>query len=1161
MRRLIFTLLLLSAPALAQKTTVTALVVDANGTVYQNCRYSVTFVGQSSLPGPYLVSGSVFQTDFPGSNCDSSGNLSIQLYANSLISPTPSQWRFDVCDQTGKFCGVLLATIAGGSQNISAGLTAILPLLPAGGGIAGFYQTVRQNGTPQTQRPALNLVSGSNEAITCVDNVGALSTDCTFALAFANVPAFSALTNLTGAPATPVFATVQGTDTKLLTAGTMGSTGNALCQDTNGGASTAGCVSAANVVITNPTVSQNVVQPSAGGLVTPGTSLNANVFEQIRYADDFQRQFPLSPSGTISIGANTITINAVRGISTYSCVSPGTGCAGNFGGTGTTQYLYIAGTGTPEAVKITGTSCIGASTGTCTITFTAANSHSAGFTVSSATGGFAEALVDAYSLATGNPTTGREIACSPYPTNSHYIFYATLFVDGFASSFPGRTFFEGHGCVLEDAVAGGPMIKVTANAYATIEHFTLATRAGVGRAANGTQVFVYDQGQLFHFAYNGFACPSSGCSTDVVDRVIEVNADQGATIDHNDFEGIPMKCDATWCGAIIYGDAVSNAAIGDVHDNYFSTNQDPLLWDSGNGLSLKDNVFQNWVHYPFKYRGGLLALSNQGGNYYEGNCSLVNPDFGVAGYSCNTGPQVETSGSQPEYKPSQDRNVAGSAHRFTSTGANIYTYYIVGHLGAARTRPLFIGDASTDGVTNFTVLYLKFGADTYDVLRSGPYLNNGTDTAPYGTGNWAVATGIVCAANPCSYTETFAAASAYTVSTETVTASYTPNIDYWPVPLYIHGSSSSPSTYNGPAISFVNGSTGYGSTGYYDGIFSSETGGAGNLTGMHVLRQAPLVGGGTSNSPGAMILNPDIQNNNFNGFKGRINMPSYSVSNNQYTLNHDNLLYQTFDPDSSKTLATPDHQPPLNAAGTDCGMGYDTNASYLMFMCGNPISFYVAHKPDSGVSAVGQFATTGLNFKSNTNPCWSNATANFTTLDLCGFRVDKGIVGFNTGSGTTANAYESDAGLKQTTVANATTTSTANPPTVALYTYILPATTTARNYSWECSLVYQSSVNTAGLILGVNSSVNPASMLHHARIFTTKTGTATDDSITTTTLGATLTLAGANVTTGATNYEAILSGTIEEPATGGTLALPTYSATSAATITMLRGNFCRVWVN
>jgi hypothetical protein len=42
-----------------------------------------------------------------------------------------------------------------------------------------YYQTVDANGTAETQRPALNLVSGTNATVSCADNSGASRTDCT----------------------------------------------------------------------------------------------------------------------------------------------------------------------------------------------------------------------------------------------------------------------------------------------------------------------------------------------------------------------------------------------------------------------------------------------------------------------------------------------------------------------------------------------------------------------------------------------------------------------------------------------------------------------------------------------------------------------------------------------------------------------------------------------------------------------------------------------------------------------------------------------------------------------------------------------------------------------------------------------------------------------
>ena len=130
MKYLIPILFLLSLSSSAQKTTVTAQVKDSSGDIYANCGYNAVFVGQASTGGPYLVSGSTFQTSLPGSRCDSNGNISVQVFSNTAISPTPSQWQFNVCDQTGIYCFSVLETVTGTTQDISADLTAAAPIIP-----------------------------------------------------------------------------------------------------------------------------------------------------------------------------------------------------------------------------------------------------------------------------------------------------------------------------------------------------------------------------------------------------------------------------------------------------------------------------------------------------------------------------------------------------------------------------------------------------------------------------------------------------------------------------------------------------------------------------------------------------------------------------------------------------------------------------------------------------------------------------------------------------------------------------------------------------------------------------------------------------------------------------------------------------------------------
>jgi len=709
------------------------------------------------------------------------------------------------------------------------------------------------------------------------------------------------------------------------------------------------------------------------------TSLNSNVFEQVRYADQFFTR-PLTPKGAIAVGANTITIPAIRGIGAASAPP------GIMGRYHMMHKLRIAGTGTPEVVTLTATTCTGSDTGSCSISFVAAGAHPPGFTVGSATAGFQEAIVDAYGQWGGkNPTTGWTVKGSPYNLNGKFIFYGTLNVDNISGSVGGNH-LDCEGATLEDDVPNAAMIEVGGNIYGDpsktlISNCHFAVYPGVGRAANGKQIFVLDIGQYTDLAHNDF--DGFLGSTDFVDGLVQVTGDQGFVYEYNVANGPPMKCDTAWCGVQVYGDYFHGAAIGTIHDNLFN-GSDGINWVSGNGLTLYGNVFQNWYRYPWRYKGGLTPVRDLGGNYYEGNAKIVNPDFGVPGYAVNTGRQIGTSGSVVQYSAGEDRGAQLGAHRFSSTGSNIYTYYIVGNKEGKSTRPLFVGDAATDGHKGFTVLFLKFNATTYDVLRTGPARDDGTDAAPYSTGNWAVATGIACTVNPCSYTETFAPPTSYVVKAESLSLAYVPamgkDFEYWPVPLFLNGGLT-PSVYIGPSINgFVSMSphAGYGS--YYDAVFTSEPGGAGPITGQRILHMMPLAAG-NGTDPGAWILNPDEQVEPMQNRKGRINMPSLSSANNMYKNIHDSLLYQTFDSDAAKTFATPGHQPLLDTA--DCGMGYDKNPSYLAFMCGNPISFYVNHKFDSGSSKVFQILSTGLLINKGISPSSGSGYQAIRTVPGC----------------------------------------------------------------------------------------------------------------------------------------------------------------------------------
>ena len=98
----------------------------------------------------------------------------------------------------------------------------------------------------------------------------------------------------------------------------------------------------------------------------------------IKYATDFS--WTQNPTADLSAaGARTVTL---------------TSCSPGVSGAEPQYYVYVSGTGTAEAVLVTGGTCAGnGQPGT--LQFTTANAHPAGYAVGSASGGLQEALIAA----------------------------------------------------------------------------------------------------------------------------------------------------------------------------------------------------------------------------------------------------------------------------------------------------------------------------------------------------------------------------------------------------------------------------------------------------------------------------------------------------------------------------------------------------------------------------------------------------------------------------------------------------------------------------------------------------------------------------------------------------------------------------------------------
>jgi hypothetical protein len=112
-------------------------------------------------------------------------------------------------------------------------------------------------------------------------------------------------------------------------------------------------------------------EPRAGGGVSAG-------MQAVKYAVDFNWA-RTSATDLSSAGAKTVSLAV---------------CPAGVTGSQPQYYVYVSGTGTPEAVLVTGGTCSGNGAAG-TLQFTTANGHAAGYAVGSATGGLQEAVIAA----------------------------------------------------------------------------------------------------------------------------------------------------------------------------------------------------------------------------------------------------------------------------------------------------------------------------------------------------------------------------------------------------------------------------------------------------------------------------------------------------------------------------------------------------------------------------------------------------------------------------------------------------------------------------------------------------------------------------------------------------------------------------------------------
>jgi hypothetical protein len=491
----------------------------------------------------------------------------------------------------------------------------------------------------------------------------------------------------------------------------------------------------------------------------PGASAGS-VYQTIKFAADFQ--FSATPTADLlSPGAKTVTLAS---------------CPAGVRGDETDYWVYVSGTGTPEAVKVTGGTCVGdGNSGT--LQFTTANGHATGYTITSASAGIAEASIAARYKPRGVafPSGGKIVA----PTGDISI-YGQLTIKSIGQTIE---FTDGtQACYSATTPCVFIGDKTNSN---LVSNVTLVNFRGRPMVAGSTQPMVEVNAQHTRIVdLMGLFEPTGG----TFGYWVKVDDDQSFLLDGLDTTtGLgTLKCDATFCGSYVYNaeDFAHAPAVGWLKHMNLSAqcNGNGVDWGGGNTLQISDSVIQGYSQ--FGVRGGLtgggygnIKLTNV---YFEDTGACGNPldgsnpsSTGTAGVIIRGGPVSISSGEGP----------GGHFPTYVNSGSTTFRYYVVPrHATLGYGNPLLAGNAITNGTGNVTVKWPDItGASSFDLLRiqagTGPY---GLDVVPNGTGNYAVTTSLsrasACSGGVCSFVDPQAAATSYTVNVPT----YFPKLTLWP---------------------------------------------------------------------------------------------------------------------------------------------------------------------------------------------------------------------------------------------------------------------------------------------------------------------------------------------------------------------------------------------
>jgi hypothetical protein len=606
-------------------------------------------------------------------------------------------------------------------------------------------------------------------------------------------------------------------------------------------------------------------------------------------------------------------------------------------------YVYISGTGTAEAVRVTGGSCKGDGRPG-TLEFTTTNAHPSGYVVSSASGGVQEASIAARFVPTNPPGTaqaGRVVV----PPGEYDVFAPiSIRATNQTVDFAGST--------LNCYTVNDPCIFVGDHASSgAFENITLIGPRGRPMIVAGTKPFIEvnaEQTRIFNVSSRW---PPRGGS---FGSYVQVDDDQAFLLDGMDTQigGSAVTCNPTYCGAFVTAPGPFNhwSAVGWLKHLNISLQcaAKGVEWISGNGLKISDSVIQGWSVFGVRVsnqRGGYAGLITDN-VYFEASpsCKQFSP-YGNVGSAAiiAEGIQVKIMGISANGPNGTFPNWGGES------GTHDRLYWVVPvHVKFGDGVPLPAGHAITSGSGSITGTFPKIaGASSYKILKID--WDRGTLPVPYpqGTGRYLLTTvqQSSCATLTCQFTDNGGPLSSYTNAGENFSANlYMPRLDFWPgsivlspagdmttanysmqpLPLQadVVGAGGIVTTLPAWAVAAEANTLAWASPGIPPA--------AANVEALHT--------NGIGALPGATILKAANLTNTPSGHKGRLNF-GYAGQTRGFT-----PVITLGDSNWGKTWAASDHRPPSDV--NDLDVGYEGDIDTFYSRAQKEVREYIGKFPD-----------------------------------------------------------------------------------------------------------------------------------------------------------------------------------------------------------------------